>query len=184
MAGLLPSFNSGSNLALYIGNVQVAYGSNISFVDDVSHASVGGIGSYSYDALEPTQYIARGSFSLVRYSTPAAAAIQAKTVAPAGKMPTKAHQSPNTSNDATDGNSMLHPSQFNPVNLLLSKTFDIKIFERTGTGSSSELSPKPAFILQDCRMTGYSIGFTPGSVVSENISFMCILIKDVVAQGG
>lgn len=178
MAGLLPSFASGSNLALYIGNLRVAYGSNITFTDDVSHAAVGGIGSYSYDSLEPTQYLARGSFSIVRYSTEAVNAINAKTAGTQGRTATRSN---GFTNPNTDGNSMLHPSQFNPTALLLSKTFDIKIFERNNS-DNSQMSR--IFTLQDCRLTGYSIGFTPGSLVSENLSFICILAKDHLAEGG
>lgn len=181
MAGLLPSFASGSNLALYLGNLRVAYGSNLTFTDDVAHAAVGGIGSYSYDALEPTQYLARGSFSIVRYGSVAGEAIVSKTAGTSGKTPTKMGSTSVTTNPDTDGNSMLHPSQFNPTGLLLSKSFDIKVFERQVSDNSQM---RQIFTLQDCRMTGYSIGFTPGSLVTENISFICILAKDHLAQGG
>jgi len=177
MAGLLPSFASGATLAIRIGNTNVAYATNLSFVDDVTQAPVGGIGSYSFDALEPTQYIARGNFSLMRYS---ALAHKANTGLGAS-VPSRATSE---TFDEVDGNSMLHPSQFNPVRLLVSRTFDIKIYERVATPETLELvlSEKPVFHLHNCRFTNYAIAFTPGSLVGENIGFMCILAEDRVAR--
>jgi hypothetical protein len=168
MAGLLPSFQSGSNLYIYIGNVLVAYGTNLSLSQDMTNVGVGGIGSMSYDAIEPTAYAARGSFSITRYSKLASDAIQAKTAAPAASVPGRFGVTPDV-----DGNSMLHPAQFNPINLIISKTFDIKVFERNAqTGVSGNL----VYTAKDCRMTNYSMGFTPGSLVTENISFRCLRI--------
>jgi hypothetical protein len=173
MAGLLPSFQSGSNLYIYIGDILIAYGTNLNLSRDMTNVGVGGIGSYSYDAIEPTAYAARGSFSVTRYSSLAKDAITAKTVAPAGTLPGRSASLPQT-----DGNSMLHPSQFNPINLIVSKTFDIKVFERNSqTGATGNL----IYTAKDCRMNGYSIGFTPGSLVTENISFRCLRIEDAQA---
>lgn len=169
MAGRLPSFASGSNLAIYIGESLVAYGSNLSFVDDVAHAAIGGIGSFSYDALEPTQYTARGNFSLSRYSDVSHSALTGQAD-PKAAMPGRSA----AGNADKDGNSLLDPSQFNPSHLIASQTFDIKIFERLNNGTVGDL----LYTLENCRMTGYSIGFSPGSIVSENISFMCILVND------
>lgn len=174
MAGLLPSFQSGSNLMIYIGNTLVAYGTNLTLSRDMNHAAIGGIGSYSYDAIEPTAYSARGSFSITRYSKIGLDAADAKTADPsaAGK-PSRAAQMA-----GMDGNSMLHPSQFNPILLIVSKTFDIKVFERNSiTGATGNL----IYTAKDCRMNGYSIGFTPGSTVVENISFRCLRIEDAQA---
>lgn len=170
MAGLLPSFQSGSNLYIYIGNVLVAYGTNLQISRDMTNVGVGGIGSYSYDAIEPTAYAARGSFSVTRFSKLALDAVNAKTASPAATAPGRSGAIA-----GADGNSMLHPAQFNPINLLISKTFDIKVFERNSvTGATGNL----AYTAKDCRMNGYSIGFTPGSLVAENISFRCLRIVD------
>lgn len=172
MAGRLPSFSSGSNLAIYIGNSLVAYGSNLSFVDDVSHAAVGGIGSYSYDALEPTQYAARGNFSLMRYSNLSRDAILSMPEAIRGAAPARS----NSVGSGRDGNSLLAPESFNPTQLVGSQSFDIKVYERKNDGTVGDV----IYTIRDCRLTGYSIGFAPGSLVSENISFICILVEDAV----
>jgi hypothetical protein len=182
MAGLIPSFASGSLLAIQIGKLNLAYGTNLSFTDDINTMAVGGIGSYSYDALEPTGYIARGNFSLMRYSALARTGIDAA----GGLMPGRA----GSDNELVDGNSMYHPSAFNPVKLLISKTFDIHIYERTADEVAGSTGKYQAgglggliFTLKNCRLTNYSIGFTPGSLVAENIGFMCILVQDEVAKG-
>ena len=180
MAGLIPSFASGATLVIRVGRVQLAYASSLTFVDDVTHAPIGGIGSYSYDALEPTQYVARGSFVLQRYSNVAHAANTAM-----GDLQSPKNTSPNPARSllsasvgtesVPDGNSMLWGLQFNPSNLLVGKTFDIQMYEKK---SRDELGDIPVFTIKDCRMTGYSISFTPGQTVSENLNFSCILIED------
>ena len=173
MAGLLPSFLSGSSLLIYIGNTQVAYGTNLSISQDMTQAGVGGIGSFSYDAIEPLMYSCRGSFSLTRYSNLATDAALSKTAAPAGTIPSRSASSDLAS--GVDGNSLLHPSQFNPLLLIVSKTFDIKVFARNSiTGATGDL----VLTVKDCRLNGYSLGFTPGSLTSENLSFRALrLVK-------
>lgn len=175
MAGLIPSFASGASLVIRVGKTQVAHATSLSFVDDVTHAPIGGIGSYSYDTLEPTQYIARGSFVIQRYSGLAFTANTNNGAALAS--PNLAPNTPRTATaaGAPDGNSMLWGSQFNPTSLLLSKTFDINVYEKATNGTFFD---DPLFSIKNCRMTGYSIGFTPGQTVSESINFTCILITD------
>jgi hypothetical protein len=187
MSGFVNSFASGSNLSIRFGNIVVAYGSNLSFSDDVSHAPVGGMGSYSYDTLEPLQYVARGNFSINRFSKLATDAIAAQ--ATPGQLPSRmGATSSGTGTDLTDGNTLLHPSQFNPARLLFSRTFDIDVYEggpsSTALAGSDRGVSKLIFTLQNCRMTGYSIAFTPGALVGENISFMCIRVIDQVTQAG
>lgn len=170
LSGQLPNFQSGSNLLIYIGNTLCAYATNLSWQRSMAQAGVSGIGSYSYDAIEAVGYSASGSFTITRYSKATTDAVKGK----AGfNLPVKTNDGFN--NSGTDGNSMLHPSQFNPQSLLYAKTFDIKVMERTSTTSNEG---QIAFILQNCRMESYSIGFTPGSLVSENISFRCLKILD------
>jgi hypothetical protein len=171
MAGLIPSFASGSTLVIQVGKTRVAYATNLTFVDDVTHAPIGGIGSYSYDSLEPTQYLARGSFTMQRYSKPAYDANVSTDTNKGNQNPARS----SVSAGVPDGNSMLWGSQFNPSGLLLGKTFDILVYEKSTNGTYMD---DPLFTIKDCRLTGYSISFTPGQTVSENLNFMAILIQD------
>jgi hypothetical protein len=192
MAGRLPSFASGSNLAIYLGPDAVAYGTNLMWSDDVAHAAVGGIGSYSYDSLEPLQYLARGSFTIVRYGTDAFSQMfkltgeENNTRAAAGAA-------------GNDGNSLLRPGFFNPSALITSRSFDINVYERalpTGDNTKkgtafleSVTSAKggngvgsQVFRLNDCRLTDYTITFTPGQLVTETVAFICITAQDFLTQ--
>jgi hypothetical protein len=150
----------------------LAFATNLSWSDDVAHAAVGGIGSFSYDALEPLQYLARGSFSLMRYGSAARNSIAAAS-APART---------SAGSPGNDGNSMLSTNSFNPSALLLSRTFDIDIYERKDTSGVGASDLKKTFTIRDCRLTSYSITFTPGQLVSENIGFICIQAVDETVQ--
>lgn len=173
MANLSNSFLSGSSLLIKIDGHTVAYAANLSFTDDVTTIPVGSIGSYSYDALEPTQYAARGSFAVTRYTREALAAIQNLGKASA----IRANLSQKQMDPATgDGNSILVARHFNPQNLLLHTTFDIEVYFR-GSQLNND-SNTLAYVCKDCRLTSYSIGFTPGSLTSEQAGFICLRVED------
>jgi len=174
MSNLIPAFASGANLVIRMGNTQLAYGSNLSFSDDVTTAPIGGIGAYSFDTLEPMQYIARGNFSLMRYGRDAHDQILKGDGA---RVPGRAAGASAT---PFEGNSMLLPSQFNPVELFFSPTFDIDVYERQSQSVDDEM--KLAFKIRDCRLTTYAIAFNPGSLVAENLGFMCIRVKDQIVD--
>jgi hypothetical protein len=174
MAGLVPSFATGSNLAIYLDGKPIAFATNLSFSDSVPHAAIGGIGSYSYSALEPLAYTVNGSFSITRYSHLSIASTSLK--------PSRVRESAKA--DPQDGNSMLMSKFFNPLALMLSKTFDIVVYERLKNGTLAgavDTGSTPIFKIEDCRLTDYSIGFTPGSVVSENIGFIGLRVSDLKA---
>ena len=181
MAGLMPSFASGSNVHIRIGGIKVAHITNLSFSEDVSTGAVGGIGSYSYDAIEPLQYAARGSFSITRYTKEALKAIYddgnpAKKFAP-GRVNGKESLFNGVGSFGSDGNSILTGVSFSPAQLMISKAFDILVTERGSQG----VQEKIIFSCLDCRLVSYSIGFTPGALVSENVGFVCIRVQDEVA---
>lgn len=186
MANLAPSFASGSNLIIRIGTHVLAYASNLSFSDDVSMASVGGLGSTSYDALEPLQYSARGSLVITRYTSKAYDAITAKNAPTRSSNATISTKGLDNGAEITksDGNSLLLSGSFNPVAILTSVTFDIDVFNRkTENRTTTGIDDKsPIFVLKDCRFTNYSMDFVPGSLVTERLSFMCLRIEDRVAQ--
>jgi hypothetical protein len=165
----------------------VAHITNLSFSEDVSTGAVGGIGSYSYDAIEPLQYAARGSFSITRYTKEALKAIYDgadKQFAP-GRVNGKDQLFQGFSSlvvdqsSGADGNSILTKVSFSPAHLMLSRAFDIIVTER----GSSGVGQNKIFSCIDCRLVSYSIGFTPGALVSENIGFICIRIEDSTALG-
>jgi hypothetical protein len=87
------------------------------------------------------------------------------------------------SNDFTSGNGVIDINHFNPVNLLLSATFDINVFAREQVVDAdgkfaSILSAKPVYVLQNCRLTNYSFSFQPGSLLFEDMSFVCTQVTE------
>jgi len=180
MANLIPSFANGSALKITVDDITIAYATNLSFSDDVTHAGVGGVGSYSYDALEPVQYAARGGFSVTHYSKAAMTAIAGgNDLSAASNAPTRS--SGNNSVNGGDGNSFLVANSFNPINLLTSRTFDIQVLQGDAnevTGKRETLKDKVVFTCKDCRLTSYGLSFTPGTLVAEQIGFICIQVVD------
>lgn len=175
MAGLIPSFTSGSKLIIHVGGIRFAYATNLSFTDNVSHAPVSGIGSFAPDAIEPLQYTANGSMTLTRYSQAAFDAIgKFVSTDQTTKAPTRAGTP--ASNTERDGNSLFIKNSFSPAHLLISRSFDIDVYERMAGGASVE--GQLSFSIKDVRLTSYSITFTPGTLVQENVTFLALSIVD------
>ena len=179
MTNILPSFASGSNSVIVVDGITLAYATNLSFTDDMSHAAVGGIGSYSYDTIEPTQYAVRGNITIMQYSAAAiaGAAAASKTATP----PTSATGTPARMGD-TQGNSFLVSKYFSPVMLLLQQTFDIVVYEREAKDTANLQLGAAIFKIQSCRLNSYNLTFTPGSLISENVTFSALGLIDLVAQ--
>ena len=181
MSGKIPSFSSGSKLAIRIGNANFAYAQNLSFTDDMAVQAVGGIGAFSYHALEPTGYIGRGSMTITHYSDKI---LKVLKEASTKNVPDNLKNT-NYNNPEADGNSFLRAEYFNPVRLLISTTFDIDVYERRAQGTTpadyrieSYLDGAFTYRMKDCRFTSYSIGFAPGSLVNESVTFICTSIID------
>ena len=184
MAGFIPSFLSAAKCSIMAGNKEIAYAQNVSMSDDMSVIPVGMIGAYGMQALEPSNYIARGSMTITHYSNVVLNAIKA---ADESSLPPNL-QKTNTSNSApSDGNSLLIREYFSPVNLLLSRTFDLDFYEKTASAIdplSGELKYTKGTILyrlQNVRLTTYNIGFTPGSLVNETVGFIATGLIDARA---
>ena len=173
MAGIVPSFLSSAKLVIKMGSIELAYGSNLSFNDRMAVAPVGGIGSYNSDALEPLQYTAGGSFTITVYSSGAV-----NSLANSSNIPDRALKSISAT-AKRNGNSMLVANNFSPAALMISQTFDIDVYERVGQqATSATQNLLLTYQLTDCRLTSYSMTFTPGSLVQENVGFLCIGVKD------
>jgi len=177
MAGLLPSFLSSAQLEIRIGSTVLAYAQNIAWTDDMTNTAVGGIGSYSNHALEPVAYMGRGSMAITHYSSKIFKGVAAIPGGAGGAALPENLRGTAVQADR-DGNSLLTKEFFNPIQMLLSRTFDINIYERllntaknaVASGDTSRL----IWTLKDCRMTNLSIQFTPGTLVTQNVSFLCM----------
>ena len=187
MASKLASFMSGAQLVIYIGGVKAAFAQGISFQESMDNVPVGGIGSFSYHAIEPLRYSASGSITITRWSKKLADSIKASA---AKDTPTPQPGVPRPIQNAgaldnRDGNSLLDGVAFNPVKLLASSTFDIHVYSKLpdATGSTEQFSQMdPVYTLKDCRMSGYSFGFNPASLLQEGVTFICTSVSDEQAQ--
>lgn len=175
MAGIVSSFVNGSQLEIQLGDRVLAYAQGLSFNEDMTVVPVGGIGSHSHHALEPTQYIASGSMIVTRYSDKILGA-DGKPIPDIQKPGVKAPKGVKR-----DGNSLLISSQFSPHTLIYAPTVDIKVFSRT-SGSQDNKDKELLYTLRDCRFTGYSFSFTPGSLMQEVVTFLCIEVEDHVIK--
>jgi len=178
MAGQLPSFLSGSTLEIRIGSATFAYAQALSFSDDMTITPVGGIGSYNYHALEPTDYAARGSIVITAYSDKVLSAL--KTVS-SNLVPANVRDAKAQGNNGGDGNSLLKADYFSPVMLLTSLSFDIHVYGRKPVVAGTSVTNQTGNIIysmQNARFGSYGFGFTPGSLLSESLSFVCTAIVD------
>lgn len=173
MAGQLPSFLTGANLIIRIGEMRVAFAQSLSFQRNVAHTAVMGVGAYDVLALEPTSFAASGTMQILRWTD---AMLNARKSSKTS-LPDNMQKTDNK--DDLQGNSIAHQSAFNPAELLLSSTFDIEVYEKD---PSTKLEGQLLFILRDCRLQGYNFNFVPGELLVENASFLCRRIEDAVAQ--
>lgn len=188
MSGRIPSFLSSSKLVIKIGDSTLAYATSLTFSDDMTNIPVGGIGSFNYHTNEPVGYLARGSLVITQYSDKVYNRI--RTI-------DKAHlpdnlQSQKQNSEVRDGNSLLIKEYFNPVDLMVQRTFDIEVYERNTAGIADLNGTGPLdsngnviengvgalYILKDCRMTSYNLSFTPGQLLGEAVSFLCLSVID------
>ena len=169
--GTLPQMATGAGLVIKINSVTIAYAQSMSFADRMATAPVGGIGSYSYDAIEPLQYSASGSMVITQYSQAALDAISQITKPSRVDNPGRVN--------ATQGNTVLRSKWFSPLMLMISSTFDIDVYNRAQSSTDAAISIGDlVYTLQDCRLNAYALTFTPGSLVQENIGYLCLAVID------
>jgi hypothetical protein len=176
MAGQLPSFLSGSNVIIRIGDANLAYCQDLRFSRTVGHVPVRGIGSYGTLALEPVDFSVNGSMVVTRWfgisEDAGAADLAPESIA---SVKNKTFQS--------RGNTLFTKNTFNPALMLLSASFDIYVYQKNIQGAAdvnaagkvvNVASSVGALVYQikDCRLTNYSFSFFPGQILNENTTFV------------
>lgn len=206
MAGRIPSFLSSSKLVIKMGQSTLAYATSLTFSDDMANVPVGGIGSMNFHTNEPVGYLGRGSIVITQYSdkvynllkqinNPQAGVTAANKAALPDNL-----RSDKQNSEVRDGNSLLIKEYFSPLDILSQRTFDIEVYERSADGSLSDLNGNgpineatgaaqdngigALYILKDCRMTSYNLSFTPGQLLSEAVSFLCLSVIDSQSESG
>ena len=178
MSGIIPSFLSSAKLVIRIDGRTMAYATNLSISDRMSVAPVGGIGAYNADALEPLQYSVSGSFAITIYDE---ASLKALNEISANKSLVPNRVTDHIPTNNFSGNSMFSQNFFSPVHLMISRSIDIDVYERTAPGQST--AEKITYKIYDARLTSYSLTFTPGSLMQEQIGFIAMKMEDILAGG-
>lgn len=186
MAGVIPSFLSSAKLVIKIDGRVMAYATNLSISDRMAVAPVGGIGAYNADALEPLQYSVSGSFAITIYDEGTLTALKAIDAVNSLSPARAASHEPNKLGNFS-GNSMFQKNFFSPIHLMISRSIDIEVYEKLTPGA---ISPDTVSLVQetaltykiyDARLTSYSLTFTPGSLMQEQIGFIAMRMEDKLA---
>ncbi len=160
-----PGFITGANAKVKMGNVAVAYATNVSYTVDVATIPVDVMGRYEVLSYEPTGYTVRGSLEIVRYTSRAAnSGIQDASVN--GDAPYNINV--NTGSTAQD--------QINPAAMLDSQTWDLQIYELVTEGAQG--TSNAVYTIADCRLERRGATLNKRGILTDAYSFVGILGKD------
>ena len=169
MAGMVPSFVTGANAKIRVGGKTFAYAQDVSYRINVDTIPVETMGRYESVSNEPISYAVGGELAIVRYTK----------VAQENGMP-----------GANAGGNGLGKVQFNgggtaadhmnPGNLLISKTWDLDVFQKKQTAPNTPtIVSDPAVIhITDCRFTNKGAGLNKRGILVERYSYVGILASD------
>jgi hypothetical protein len=161
-----PKFFNGANLIIKIGDKTMAYATGISFQHGMATAPIQVLGAIGSQGLEPLSYSASGSFSVLSFVNKESG----EAIKPENKINIEKKATADTSNNDQLGNSsyLLHESHMNHRKILLSEVFDIEILAKQNTKDLRSI-----YKLIGCRLTDWSLSFSPGQLASERYGFVC-----------
>lgn len=168
MAGMVPSFITGANAKVKAGGLTFAYAQDVSFRVAVDTVSVETMGRYEAVSNEPVNYAVAGELAIVRYTK----------VAKDNCIPSASTNGNGLGNVnwTTGGNAS---DQFNPTNLLMSKTWDLDVFQKIQTASGApDVFSKAVMHISDCRFNNLTGGLNKRGILVQRMSFIGILAWD------
>lgn len=167
MAGKRAGFVTGANAKIMIDNSTIAYATNVSYDINVDTIPIEGIGRYEAWSHEPVGYSCSGSFAVTRYTKRAAASNISKVDA-----------NGNTIDQVETGAAGNMAQHLDPSQLLLSETFDVKIFEKT----SDPALEYRVLEIKDCRLRRRSGNLDKRGALMDQYTFVGILAGDAGAN--
>jgi len=167
MAEKKAGFITGANAKIMIDSSTIAYATNVSYDINVQTVPIEGIGRYEVWSNEPVSYSCSGSLSIIRYTKRASTSKISKVDAKGNTIDQV---------EAGSGNLAQH---LDPSSLLLSETFDLKIFEKT---SDDKLEYR-VIEMKDCRLTRRAGNLDKRGVLMDQFTFVGILAGDAGADG-
>lgn len=173
MAAKKPSFVTGANAKIKVGGLTFAYASDVSYSVAVDTVPIETMGRYEAVTNEPVNYSVAGQLSIVRYTS----------IAKANNMPSTntAGNGLGAVNFTTGGKASDH---VNPGNILFSQTFDLSVFQKTQTasttaGNAATTTDAVEFItIKDCRFNRKSAGINKRGILVETLGFVGVLGDD------
>jgi len=166
MSGIKSGFLTGANARIKItgkytgteagADVLLAFATDLTYSIDVATMPITSMNRYAPVTNEPMAYSVSGGFTITRYT-------QNVTV-----------------DSDTDGNGIKDlgnaSNHLDPASIMASSTFDVTIYQGTGTGATDEVA---VFQIKDCRMTGRSATLNRRSVLTDRYTFVGILAGDM-----
>jgi hypothetical protein len=168
MAGMVPSFLSGANAKIKAGGLTFAYAQDVSYRVNVDTVPVETMGRYETVSNEPVNYSVAGELSIVRYTR----------IAQASNMPGASANGNGLGNVnwVTGGRGS---DQIDPGNLLISRTWDLAVFQKEQLAPNAEpVANEMVINIIDCRFTSKSAGLNKRGILVQRLSFVGILASD------
>lgn len=166
MADKLPGFISGASAKIKLGSTTLAFASDVSYNVDTLTVPVECIGRYEVLSNEPIAYGCNGTFTIIRYTK------QANTAGIAG-----ATADGNSPSQIGDTGSQIS-QHMNPAKMLMSKTFDLEIYQKITQGVG-ETDVVGVFKISDCRITRRGATLNKRGILVDTYAFVGILATDV-----
>jgi len=167
MSKVRAGFVTGANAKIMIDNVTVAYATNVGYDINVQTIPIEGIGRYEVWSNEPVSYSCSGSLSIIRYTKRASESGISKVDADG-----------NTVDQVPTGASGNLAQHLDPSKLLVSETFDIKIFEKTKDAANEYR----VIEIRDCRLTRRSGNLDKRGILMDQFTFVGVLAGDAGAD--
>lgn len=167
MAGKKAGFITGANAKIMIDSSTIAYATNVNYDISVQTVPIEGIGRYEVWSNEPVSYACSGSLSIIRYTKRASSSGISKVDA-----------NGNTIDQVETGTAGSMAQHLDPSKLLLSETFDLKIFEKTDDPTVEHR----VIEMKDCRLTRRSGNLDKRGVLMDQFTFVGVLAGDAGAD--
>jgi hypothetical protein len=172
--GMIPTFVTGANARIKVDGITFAYAQDVSYSIAVDVIPIETMGRYEAAAQEPVNYAVGGDLAIVRYTKAAITNANNNGTAPKG---TNANGNGigNVQGGLTGQNMSGH---LNPGQILLSKTWDLDVFQKKQDSSGNISVDESIIKVRDCRFTRMSGGLSKRGILVDRFSFVGILGGD------
>ena len=178
MPGMQQAFITGANAKIKLFNKTMAYATDVSYNVTVQTIPIESMGKYEVHANEPVGYSVDGTFSVIRYTYKAQLS-RVQDASLTGNSPVWIGNNAAGADNAFD--------HLNPQGILVSKTFDLEIYQKiavgtaavgTATGNANAADDIPVTRVRYCRLTRRGMSLNKRGVMVDNYAFVGIYLDD------